>query len=467
MHARTVTFGIVSAALLIAAGAPVADAAEGVFAIRAGDRVDGVLEDCGERHVLRLELVRGEVFRMRVRSAQDVAADITLQIYGPDGTLVNPEAGVRAVNTGSRLGPFRVTESGTYDIQLSTVTRHHIPYKVTSSVRKRRARAVPLRRGHARRVVAASGSRLRLRGGANAALELTPPRGETVAVSVGSAEHDALRGAGLAAPVGGTYLVTATGRARLIVQPPGRRARRTLEFPALPPNPERVSAWYDEAGWVSDPRVVAPPDHQPPSSAGGREPAPPPNVSLTDRPSAGLRSLDLLPLADTTHSGGPNAGVGLPLAPPPSLADAVRDGEVVELGTGPAYVYSVPHTDFGTLTYTVRFAVGGVSSLAPLPTETGRVTLRWSVTSTDSPSHTGEWSFTVDPLRSVEVLDGTESWVGPASRLVQSSSSALTAPFDGGPVSGRAVLVLDSNTHGAFRRVEEHDGLGETVVTVE
>ncbi len=457
-------------------------AAEGVLPIRAGDTVSGTLAQCGDRHVLRVDLVRGEVFRAKVQAEREFAADITLRIYSPDGTLVNSEASVRGIRAGSKLGPFVARQTGTHHVQLSTFTRHGLEYTLRTKARKRKTARVRLRGNRGRAFTATAGSHLQLRGGgASGGVLLTLPDGTNTEIAADSACLTALTGDGLTAPMGGRYFVGLLdgGRARLVSRPPSRTATRLLDFPVLPGDTTRVSAWYEDAGWVVDPLRQAPADHEPPSSTRPTDPPvdPPPGVavSILTTPNAPATPQDGFALADPLITGGLADGVGMPISPVPTIAETLEHGTLEEFGAGLSYVFDKPHPALGTLTYRVHFLVGGTASRAPISpvgpgASGGAITMRWTVTG-GAPTHEGRWTITWDGLRRVEVLDGSETLIDASSRVVQSAANALTVPVDGGPPSGELIYHVDWSNGpfpgGAFRRVETHDGLGDREVTID
>jgi len=480
----TLTAVLLLAAVPFGPGALVsrAIAAEGVLPVRAGDTVNGTLARCGDRHVLRVDLVRGEVFRAKVQAEREFAADITLRIYAPDGTLVNGQANVRGIRAGSKLGPFVARETGTYHVQLSTFTRHGLAYTFRTQARRRRGARVRLRGDRGRAFTATAGSLLRLRGaGASRGVLLTLPNGTSTEIAAGSACLTALTGEGLTAPVGGRYFLSLLdgGRARLHSRPPSRHATRTLAFPILPGDETRVSAWYEDAGWVADPIRQAPSDHEPPSSTQPTEPpvTPPPGVSVSilTTPNAPPTPQQGLALADPLLTGGLADGVGMPISPVPTIEETLENGTLETFGEGPSYVFDKVHPQLGTLTYRVHFLVGGIAALAPvsplgLGASGGGITMRWTVTG-GAQTHDGRWTITWDGLRRVEVLDGSETLIDASSRIVQSAANGLTVPADGSPPSGELIYHVNwSNgpfAGGQFRRVETHDGLGSINVTIE
>lgn len=452
-------------------------AGEGVLPVRAGDRVEGTLARCGDRHVLRLDLTRGEVLRARVDAERAFAADITLRIYGPDGTLVNTEANVRGIRAGSKLGPFQVTETGTYHVQLSTFTRHELDYVLRTTSRRRPRARVRLRGTGTRRFTAAAGSVVRVRGGGAArGVSLTLPGDDELVLAAGSACLTALTSSGLAVPAGGQYTVALAdgGRARLVAQPPARRSGRTLEFPALPDDAAQVAAWYDDSGWVADPLRQAPADHEPPSTTRPTEPTPLPPVepglpSVIVAPNAPSSPESGLPLGDAQHEGGVASGVGMPIAPVPTIEQALG-GSVEPFGEGPSYVFDVEHAELGTLSYRVHFVVGGGVTQAPVSAR-GGVTMRWAVSGGGTATHEGRWTLTWDGPRGVEVLEGSETLIDASSRHVQSAANGFSLRSDGGPSAGRLTYSVSwlngPFPGGEFRRVETYDGLGATETVIE
>jgi hypothetical protein len=461
---------LILAASAIALAAPVSFGAEGVLPVRAGDRVNGEVRWCGDRHVLAVELVKGETFKAKVRVGRALLEDITVRVYDPTGLSLNSEH-VRTNASIARVGPFRATESGTHLIQLTTFTRHEIPYDVTTQVRSKKRRAMRLKEGRAKTFVAPAGAVLRLRGvkdGGTVALGLPGEAAE--ALPADGFCLRALLGDGLTLPVGGTYTLQAlegAGRPRAIVKAPAKKLRREVAFPELPDDRGAVATWYDDTGWVADPLLEAPADHEPPVSV--PDPNAPPadpieGRTLTEAPSAP-------PTADARDDfsvedplGGHLAGLGMPIAPVPTIEQALVLGAQESFGDGPSYVFEQAVPGIGTVTYRVQFLVAGRAALAPLSLD-GRTSMRWWVEG-DGAFHEESWTLTVDPDRGVEVLDGSATYIGAGFETVQSAAAAYTLPVDGRAPSGVLTWGVESAANGAFLRTETHDGRGGVGVTI-
>ncbi len=453
--------GVVGLALLAAAPA---FAAEGVLPVRAGDRVEGNIRRCGDRHVLAVELVRGEKLRVKVRPATDFVQDLTVRFYDPTGLLANDPANVR-VNSGTTVvGPYRITDSGTHLLSITTTTRHGLPYEVFTKVKGRRGRSVRLKAGRDGRVVAAAGSVLRIRGlDDEARVTLRFPGGAAEILKTGSACLEALTGSGLTLPEGGTYGVSVSaGRAKLRIRAPGRTAVRTLVFPELPDDQGSVSAWYDDAGWVADPFASAPADHEPPVSVpvpgAPRPPSSTEVATLLEAPNSPFTPSARAVFGVATNPGGHQAGIGMPIAPIPTIDEALTFGTVEAFNSGPSYVYDVDRPGLGSVRYRVQFVVGGRAALAPVALN-GNVTLRWRAEGGGT-FHEETWALSFDAARDLEVLDGSATFIGRGFTTIRSSASGFALPVDGSAPYGTISWAIDSPTDGAFVRSEVHDGTG-------
>ena len=458
---------LVAGALALAAPAL---GAEGVFPVRAGDRVSGEVRWCGDRHILAVELVKGETFKAKVRVGKALLEDITVRVYDPTGLSLNAR-NVRTTGSVARIGPFRATESGTHLIQLTTFTRHEIPYDVTTSVKSRKRRSLRLREGAEKTVVAPAGAVLRIRGlreGGTIALGL--PGEDALPLEIDGFCLRALQGDGLTLPEGGAYTLSAlagAGRPRVTITAPGASARREVTFLELPDDRGSVATWYDDTGWVDDPRLRAPADHEPPVSV--PDPSAPPAApiagrTLTQAPTAPPDTAARDGFSVVYSVGGHLAGLGMPIAPVPTIEQAVGLGRIEQFGEGPSYVFTTPIPGLGDVTYRVQFLVGGRAALAPLSLD-GRTSLRWWVDGS-SAFHQETWTLTVDPDRAIEVLDGSATFVGPGFETVKSSATAYTLPVDGRAASGSVSWGIESVQSGSFLRTETHDGLGSIVVTL-
>ena len=456
-----------------AASAPSsATAAEGSLAVRPGDTIRGTLQRCLDRQVAEVELLKGEVFRLRVRSTHVDNESILLRVLDPEGFNVSPEANVRLVGGEVIAGPFRATESGTWRFEISTLTAHGAQYEALTSIRRTRgAKASFGGRRPGTVVAAAAGSTIRLRGRDVPSVSLRRP-GETAAevVDPGSAAMAALLGDGLAAPRSGAYefgVAAGTGRVQVTVLPPRRTAPEIVEFPALPQDPHAVASWQGPAGWFVDPTRTAP-------DALGETPPPAPPVPATspfsgsiveDCPAAG----DAPPefgLADADTWVGPASGVGLPAAGIPRLEDIVRDGRVESTSAGPSYVLTRSSSALGDVTTRVWFLVDGRPAYAPL-TLGGRVTMRWSDTG-GTQQLQGTWRLAVDPVTGVQVLDGAEGRTADGARTTSSAAQGFALPTAPGawPQGRLALTFADPRLGVSFTRSESFTGGAAVTVNV-
>jgi len=456
----------VALVLLAATSAP---AAEGVLPVRAGDRVEGEVRWCGDRHILAIELVKGERFRAKVRSSTAVFEDLTVRFYDPTGLASNARASVRVVDGTVLLGPFRVTDSGTHLLQITTFTRHEIPYEVETKIKGRRKRSLRVKARRARSVVAAAGSVLRMRGGsADAAIELIMPDGTRESLTPGSAELRALRSDGLTLPEGGTYRIgVSAGRAKLRIRAPRRADVRTRAFPELPDERDSVSAWYDDTGWIADPFASAPADHEPPTSLplpGTPTGDPATGETLTEAPTAPWSPAARAEFELEAADGGHLAGIGMPIAPIPSVEEALLLGAVEAFADGPSYVYDVERDGLGVVQYRVSFMVGGRATLAPV-TLNGHVAMRWHVEGGGT-HHQEDWRLTFDASRGVEVLDGSATLIGSGFTTIHSAANGFALPVDGSAPYGSVSWSVESASAGSFVRSETHDGTGAVDVTI-
>lgn len=444
-----------------------ASASEGVLPVRSGDEVSGVLNFCGDRHVLRAELVPGERLRLHVRTPTVELP--TVRIFDPTGLDVSSRANLREVNGVILAGPVRAGLAGSHLISIATFSRHGLAYEAKARVLRKKRRRVRLgKRRPWRSFTVAAGSTLQLRGlRGTARVALGLPGEEPRQLEPDSAALTALLGDGLTAPRGGRYTVAldgGRGRARVRVLAP-RGGGDALEFPELPAG--GVADWYPDTGWVLRPGVSAPADHEPPVTVPDPDaprPSQPTVQTVTEAPTASRSVTTRDRYADPAAWEGALSGLGMPLAPAPSIEEAVSLGAVETFGGGPTYAYAVAHEGFGTLTYRVSFLVGGVQSLAPL-TFDGNVVMRWDVTGA-APFHQGSWTLSFDPDRGVEVLDGSETVVDVRSRAVTSTAERFTLPTAGGVPAGTLGWAVASPTEGNFTRNETYDGLSSVLVEV-
>jgi hypothetical protein len=414
--ARSIVISSAAAALLAAT----ALAGEGSLPVRAGDTVSGTLVRCGDRQVFETEVAAGEKFRVDVVLA-DVTAAPELRIETQDGTDVTSLARVRSGGGSIVAGPFRAPESGVYRVSLTSSAAHEVVYAATPRVARRRAQSVHIPPGgRTASVVAAAGSTLTLgvRRGTTPTIVAGFPGEPLHQLAPGDPLLAALAGGGLSAPCAGTYTfaIAAGSGARLRVAPPAAVAPKMILFPPLP-DAGTVNAWYPSIGWVAAPATEPAPVPSP---------AAPPEVPLFwSTALAGMLGTSapvpsLAEAADVTKWLGPADGVGMPLAGEPMLEEIFGSGVATDTASGRSYDVTVPRPGLGDVTYHVAFSVDGRLVAAPLSLS-GRVSISWTVTS-GAPSHSGHWTLTLDPVRNVEVLDGSESLTDAAARTTSAAA---------------------------------------------
>ncbi len=447
---------------LIAGVAAGASAAEGVLPVRAGDRVTGQVRACGDRHLLAVDLVRGDRFRARVRVARELTEDLTVRVYDATGLLVNQQARVRVVAGETLVGPFRVASTGTHLVQVTTFTRHEIPYEVTTDVRRAPRRSAALRAGTPRTLRVAAGSLLQVRGlRADSPVTVTAPGEPPLELLPGTPRHAALVGDGLAAPASGDYVVElpeGAGRARVRVVAPSRRTGTTVAFPELPDERTSVSTWYPDTGWLADPRLAAAGDHEPPVALPPADGATGAGDALADAPAAPTADAGRALYANTSGALGHTGGVGMPIAPRPTLDETLVRGTAEPAAEGVVYTYELDDPALGRLRYRVRFAVAGRGAGAPLSLD-GPVALHWTVTG-DAALHAGTWTLTHDPARGVDVLEGAETVVDRTNTTLRTSAAGYAVPRDGSAPRGVLTWSVDAPQGGALTRTESFDGRG-------
>ena len=167
---------------------------------------------------------------------------------------------------------------------------------------------------------------------------------------------------------------------------------------------------------------------------------------------------------DPSSPAGHQAGIGMPIAPMPTVEEALALGTVEAFGDGPSYVYSVDRPGLGTVTYRVHFVVGGRSTLAPVSLG-GNVSMRWHAEGGGA-LHEEDWTLTVDPTRGVEILDGQGVLIGNGFTTVRSAASAYALPVDGSAPYGQVSWSIESARDGSFVRNETHHGTGAIDVDV-
>lgn len=446
-----------------------ADAAEGSLVVLPGDVVRGTLQRCGDRHVFETELARGETYRVRV-ALPDPTTPPVLAVALADGTDLSTAARVVGGQGVVDAGPFRAPVSGVYRVSLTSTGLAPISYEFTSSVKRAKPRALRLpSNGRAASVLVEAGSKftLQTKGGAASKVFVAFPGEAPRGLAAGDPMLAALSGAGLAAPVSGSYTFAVHGRgARVAVAAPRYAAAATIDFPALP-NDDAVATWYPASGWVATPGASAP---------SGHDAAPPPAPDPTPVPAALAAPLaqDVAApviataspaLVDAATWLGPAAGVGMPLAGAPSLAEVFASGGAPDASNGFAYKLTVPRAGLGDVTYGVRFTVDGRPSAAPLSLS-GRTTMSWSVTS-GAAFHVGNWTLTFDSVRRVQVLDGSETLVDGAGVATSCAARGFASSVDAATWPTGALTSRVSDPRGAdLARVETYDGTSLVGVTV-
>lgn len=449
-------------------------AAEGVLPVRPGDTVSGTLLNCYDRQIAEVQLLRGEVFRMRVHTTHATNDDVSLRVTDPDGVPASAAANVRQVGGEIVAGPFRAAQSGTWRFEIGTLTAHGAQYEATTQVRRTSKRTVTLVAGKPGAVVAAAaGSTFTLRaspGAATPTISLRRPLDTHAQVFVpGSAEMAALTGAGLAAPVSGNYelgCAAGKGRVKVTVTPPRAAAPEAVEFPALPEDPHAVAAWQGSGGWLLDHTRSAP-------DADGNLPEPPPAAPATspwsgsiveDCPAPGEASE--AGLADPGVFTGPGAGVGLPAAGIPRLDDVLRLARAETTSGATSYVMTRTSDTLGEVTTRVWFLVDGLPARAPLALD-GRVAVRWTDTG-GTQQVQGTWTLSFDRARGAQVLNGAESRFPDPGRAVTSSAAGFTLPVLPGawPQGALTTSVVDPRRSQDFTRTESFTGAASVDVTV-
>ena len=465
------------AAGLLVAAAPRALSAEGALPIRAGDTVRGTLLNCYDRQVSEVQLLRGEVFQVRLHSTHAPNDSVNLRIYDPDGFLSSSEARVRQQGGEVVAGPFRAWASGAWRIEIGTLTAHGAGYEAVTRVK--RTRKTTARLGGRKTnvtVAAAAGATIQVRGNRVPTLALRRPS-ETngIVLAPGTAEFAAISGKGLAAPLSGNYEFTAIAggnvpgnvRARIVVTPPGRVTGEVVEFPSLPDDANAVATWLGTGGWLLDHDRAAP-------DAEGHIAPPPPAAPKTspwtgsiveDCPAPG-QVTGLEALADVSLFVGPASGVGLPSPGIPRLDDVLRLGRLEPTSSGPSYVYVRSSQDLGDVTTRVRFLIDGRATVAPVAID-GRVTVRWTDQG-GSQNLDGNWTLSHDADRRVQVLDGTEFRFPEPGRTLTSSAKGFALPgLPGAWPQGSLTLAVDDPARGTdFLRRETYTGAASVNVDV-
>jgi hypothetical protein len=437
-----------------------ADAAEGSIPVRPGDVVRGTLARCGDRHVFETELARGETLRVRV-TLPDPTAPPTLGVETVDGTDLTFAAHVVGGEGVVTMGPFRAPESGVYRVTLTSSAANSIGYVWTSTIKRVTRRDVRLPAdGRAASVLVEAGARftLRTRRGATPRVTIAFPGEAPRELAADDPLLAALAGAGLSAPTSGSYTfaVASTRGARIAVAAPTYAARQTIDFPALPGD-DAVTTWYPASGWVATPGASAPSGHDP-NPAPVVEEAPVPVELSTPLTQVVAAPAPTPATDDATTWLGPAAGVGMPLAGAPSLAEVFASGGAPTAANGYAYQVTAPRPGFGDVAYRVRFTVDGRPSAAPLSL-TGRVTMSWSVTSAAA-YHDGSWTLTFDAVRGVQVLDGSETLTDGAGRTtsVAARGFALSDAATNWPSGALTWRHDDPRAGTSVARSETYDG---------
>lgn len=472
MPSKVVLVGLVAAAAFAAVRAPHALPAEGALPIRPGDTVRGTLANCYDRQVSEVQLLRGEVFHVRLHSTHAPNDSVQLRVHDPDGIPSSTEARVRLVGSEVVAGPFRVWASGAWRLEIGTLTAHGAAYEATTRVKRTRAASATLGgRRSSVTIAAAAGATIRVRGRNLPTLGVRrPTESNGIVLAPDSAEFAAIVGDGLAAPVSGNYEFTSVaggGRARITVTPPSRFSGETLDFPALPEDPNAVATWLGSGGWFRDHGRSAP-------DAQGTITPPPPAAAPTspwsgsiveDCPAPG-EAAGIESLADASLFVGPASGVGLPAPGTPRLDDVLRFGRVETPSGGPTYVLARTSDALGTVTTRVRFFVDGRPSLAPVAID-GRVTVRWTDEG-GTQNVDGNWTLSHDADRGVEVLDGTEVRLPEVGRTLTSSARGFALPAKPGswPQGTLTLAVGDPSRGTDFVRRETFDGAASVRVDI-
>jgi len=461
---RILAFVVVSAA---AAGAL---AAEGSIAVRPGDVVRGSIARCGDVHVFETELAKGETLRVRV-TLPDPTTPPVLAVATADGEDVTPRAHVVGGQGAIIAGPFRAPASGVYRVSLTSTGLDPIRYEMTSAVKRVARRDLRLAaNGRAATALVEAGSRftLKTRTGEAARLFVAFPGETPRELGPDDPRFAALAGAGLAAPTSGSYSFSLRSghAARIAVAAPTYVARQAIEFPALP-DENAVTAWNPRIGWVATPGATAAPGHDP-SSAPVVDSTPVPDslatplTALVAAPAAAASSS----MSDAATWLGPAAGVGMPLAGAPSLAEVYASGGAPDAKNDFTYRVTAPRAGFGDVAYLVRLTVDGRPSAAPLSL-TGRTTMSWSVTSAAS-LHVGDWTLSFDPVRDVQVLNGNETLTDAAGRTtsVAADGFALSSDAAGWPSGALTWTFDDPRAATSDARRETYDGTSAVRVDV-
>lgn len=448
-------------------------AAEGVISVQGNDTITGRIAECFDTHAFEIELARGDVLRLRIQPTS--IGSITARIVAPHGFEVNHAARLRTRGNTVLIGPFRVRQSGVYHVGFSTGGEHGVEYEAQTRVRHRGRKVLRLsNRKPGRSFVLPAGTTLQVQARRGLPVIAMTQPGEFSAETIGSDDPRmaALLTGGLAIPRAGLYHferrvldadVDAT-KVRMVLTPPESPEPREIRFPDLPDDRPHSVSWYGDA-WVVPPverteatrdgTQAAPPAYEPPATEAGASPW---MRSLTGFPAIG-------PVA--THDAaaqpgvwaGPAACVGLPLAGVPSLAEVLAEGALDETASMPVYVFTreVPGAD--PVTFRVRFEVDGVAVPAPLSMN-GLMTMIWSTRSVAGAAtdHRGSWSLSLDPVRELQVLDGSDSWVDARHRTVATRADGFTLPTNGNWPSGALAWGTADPRNPNVARSERYDG---------
>lgn len=427
-------------------------ASEGAMELRDGDTVRGQLQRCGDVHLLEAQLARGDRLRFSIDSVRIGSEPIHVRVVDPNGRDAGNRARVRVAGTTVQVGPFRANVSGVWRLAVSTSGLHDLSYEADATIQRRKRRSVGIgKRGKS--VDVPGGALLRLKARGDASVAITTPEGERLELHPGDAQHTALFGEGLSAPIAGRYLfepLPGTRRLKLRVQYDRNRSGRTFEFPSLIEDRPTEATWVDGTGWVLTDRNDGAPNELPKAGAPHAWTAPLPVVPSTS-PLAVIQDA-----TDPLTPSGPRPGIGLPIAGVPDIVRVLEEGVRVDGETGPEYVLVDEAPGTGPVERRVRFLIEGRQVAAPLAMG-GRMCIDWSSTG-DRPYHRGDWRLTLDEERGLTVLDGGETWIDSRHRTLSSSAQGFSLRGDAAWPSGTLTWGIVDPAGPDVRRVESYEG---------
>lgn len=453
--AALVALGLVSA---------LARGEEASVTVRAGDSATGTLRRCGEYHVVEFELLEREAFRVDVTPETGAEGSISTRVFAPDGEEITDRVRMRWQAGVLRIGAFRARTSGLHRVQLTTYDAHGLRYGVASRVFRRRRQTVRLgRRRDAAMFRATPGATLTLKSHRGRAhLALTTPDGARLEFAEGDAALTALAADGLAVAGAGLYRVERLDGARALTftlrtprpGPPG-----TVEFPAVLENVAPRNSWYWSGAWIQSEPVTE-------TYGAPVHPGPPPQAPRTPTLAATTSAAPRDPylLDDVTLCDATRAGVGLPFAGVPTLAEVVELGRPAPEGDGVVYAYARDVAGLGAVEFRARFAVDGRGSAAPLDWG-GRVSLRWTTSSADG-SLSGDWTLAFDESRGVETLTGRATWFDAQHRQLTTRATAYSPGSATVAPSGTLAYGVIDPRGDSFLRSETYDGANAVIVGV-